>query len=135
MRNLILFVMAELFVAAPAFAQTAPAANLDGTYVGPRVGGSSATLCRDTARRPVTLIVNAGVIHSQPPPPSETAPVDDSGNFTLSYDTIGNRAGPVTITYAGQIAGDTAKGTLDITSPQFGTCHFTFSAKRQAPKN
>jgi len=127
--------MAELFVAAPVFAQTAPPANLDGTYEGTRVGGSAAAPCR-YAGRPVILVVNGRVIHSQAPPPtSKTAPVDDSGNFTLSFDASSSTYGPLTYTYTGQIAGDTAKGSLDITSTSLGTCHYTFSAKRQAPKS
>jgi len=136
MRIPMLLMVAELFVAAPVFAQTAPPANLDGTYVGTRDGGSSATTCIVAARRPVILVVNGGMIHSQPPPPSKTAPVDDSGNFTLSFDATSSDHGPLTYTYTGQIAGNTAKGSLDIWSPQLGgTCHYTFSAKRQAPKS
>jgi hypothetical protein len=126
--------LAALIVAlsmAPAFAQSPAPASLDGQYIGTRVASEALIACRNAAGSRVILNVAGGKISSQLSPKT-TAPVDDSGNFTFDFDAD-TPNGTVTFTYAGQIVGTTAKGTIHGESLK-GDCRYTFSAVLQAPK-
>jgi len=130
----LLIAIAVMLAAAPVFAQTAaPARNFDGQYIGRRVSQDGKAGCVKREGK-VTLNVSGGKVGS--PNSDTTAPISDSGNFSLVFDTSISGVGPVTITYVGQIAGDAATGTLrvDPASTAYTGCTYTFSAQKQPVK-
>ena len=126
-------VLAALLVSAPVLAQSpSPPSHFDGQYVGRRLSLDSQFGCTSREGK-VTFNVSAGRV-STANSGETSAPVDESGNFTLKYDLTISGVGPATATFKGQIANDVAKGTVQYSATGLPGCNYSFSAPKQVEK-